>query len=249
MNTIGINDNLNRARIKKLLTIGLVSSLITAVGDFLLGFGTEVRGESFASNLLANAMNLSDLQIIWGGLLGFIGIFLEGLSFFAIYRLMADASPRYAHIYRTGIFGYIWLAPIGTHMNIAVFTFAYKNLLKGDQSLADQVANRLLFSFGMPIWWLLILFWVPMIIVQFKAFSKGMTPYPRYARWFNLIVGMIPALIISAFIGSGSAFGSAIGTMGISLGNAVTFGGLLWSLPGEEQFEIFKKELNNVKNS
>lgn len=247
MNTIGIDDNLNRARIKKLLTIGLVASLITAAGDFLLGFGTETPGKSFVSNLLANALHLSDSQIIWGGLLGMFGIFLEGLSFFAIYRLMADRSPHYAHLYRTGIFGYIWLAPIGTHMNMSVFTFAYKYLLKSNSSLADQVGNQLLYAFGMPVWLLLIIFWMLMIIVQFKAFAKGMTPYPRYAKWFNLIIGMIPALIISVMIGPHTALGAAIGTMGISLGNAFTFGGLLWTLPSEEQFELYKQELNNTK--
>ena len=48
--------------------------------------------------------------MITGSLLGFFGIFLEGLSFFAVYRLMADAAPKYAHLYRAGIFVYIWLA-------------------------------------------------------------------------------------------------------------------------------------------
>ena len=35
MNTIGIDHNLDRARIRKLLIIGLVASAITGAGDFL----------------------------------------------------------------------------------------------------------------------------------------------------------------------------------------------------------------------
>lgn len=128
MNTIGINNNLDRARIKKLLAIGLFASILTGAGDFLLGFGEEVRGASISSQVMANALNLSDGQLIWGGLLGMVGLFLEWLAFFAIYRLMADASPKYAHIYRAGIFGYIWLAPIGCHMNVGVLNIAYKYL-------------------------------------------------------------------------------------------------------------------------
>ncbi len=49
MNTIGINNNLDRARIRKLLVIGLFSSVMTGAGDFLLGFGEEIRGDSIAS--------------------------------------------------------------------------------------------------------------------------------------------------------------------------------------------------------
>ena len=91
MNAIGIHNNLDRPRIRKLLVIGLFGSLMTGAGDFLLGFGEEIRGSTLASNVMSNAMNLSDAQMIRGGLLGFIGLFLEGLAFFAIYRLMAQS--------------------------------------------------------------------------------------------------------------------------------------------------------------
>ena len=37
MNTIGIDNNLDRPRIKKLLVIGLFASFITGIGDFMLG--------------------------------------------------------------------------------------------------------------------------------------------------------------------------------------------------------------------
>ena len=113
MNTIGIDHNLDRARIKKLLAIGLAASIMTGVGDFLLGYAEELPGVNFAARVMAGAPDLADWQMIVGGLLGFFGIFLEGLACFAVYRLMADAAPRYAHLYRAGIFGYIWLAPVG----------------------------------------------------------------------------------------------------------------------------------------
>lgn len=241
MNTIGIDNNLDRARIKKLLTIGLVASIITGVGDFLLGYGENTASDGLAL-VLANAPNLSDAQLVWGGLLGFVGIFLEGLSFFAIYRLMADRAPGYAHAYRAGIFGYIWLAPIGTHMNLGIFGMTYKYLLPDNPALASQLANRLLYCFAMPVWWLLIVFWLILICTQFRAFSKGFTPYPRSARWFNLIVGGLPILVVSMLIGQDTALGSALGTMAISFGNALTFGGLLATLPSERRFEEFRAQ-------
>jgi len=108
INTIGIDNNLDRPRIKKLLVIGLFASFLTGIGDFMLGYGAaeNMGNYGLAASVMASAPNLADWQMIAGGLLGFFGIFLEGLAYFAIYRLMADAAPKYAHLYRAGIFGY-----------------------------------------------------------------------------------------------------------------------------------------------
>lgn len=246
MNTTGIDNNLDRARIKKLLAIGLFASILTGIGDFLLGYAEAVPTTTLAASIMAGAPNLKDWQMITGGLLGFIGIFLEGLAFFAVYRLMADAAPRYAHIYRAGIFGYIWLAPVGCHMNLGILNLVYKYLLPLDAATAELIANRLFWGFLQPVYGLLILFWVPMIVIQFMAFAKGLTPYPKRAKWFNLIIGAIPALIIAAILGPHSALGAAIGMMFLSFGNAYTFGGLLAALPDQDSFDQFQKGLRNT---
>ena len=243
MNTIGIDHNLDRARIRKLLTIGLFASILTGIGDFLLGYAENTAGVSLATSVMASAPNLADWQMIVGGLLGFFGIFLEGLSCFAVYRLMADAAPKYAHLYRAGIFGYIWLAPVGCHLNVGVLNLAYKYLLQADETLAAKAADRLFYGFSQPVYLLLILFWLPMMIVQFKAFSKGLTPYPKKAKWFCVLIGAIPALVLSAILGPDTALGAGIGTMFLSFGNAFMFGGLLAAMPGQERFEEFERDL------
>ena len=246
MNTIGIDNNLDRARIRKLLLIGLIASVMTGIGDFLLGYAEEIETGSIAGSVMAGAVNLTDGQMIAGSLLGMFGIFLEGLSCFGIYRLIADAAPKYAHIYRAGIFGYIWLAPIGCHLNMGILNMVYKYLLPLDTATADLVADRLCWWFSQPIYVLLAVFWLPMIVIQFKAFAKGLTPYPIYAKWFNVILGAIPALIIAKLIGSDNPIGPAIGTTFLSCGNAFMFGGLLATLPGEERFEEFREKLAGV---
>ena len=126
MNTIGIDHNLDRMRIRKLLAIGLFASFLTGIGDFILGYGAaeNMGNYGLAAGVLASAPNLADGQMTVGGLLGFFGIFFEGLAYFAVYRLMADAAPKYAHLYRAGIFGYIWIAPVGCHMNMGVLNMA-----------------------------------------------------------------------------------------------------------------------------
>ena len=247
MNTIGIDHNLDRARIRKLLAIGLLASIMTGIGDFLLGYAEELPGVNFAASVMAGAPNLADWQMIAGGLLGFFGIFLEGLACFAVYRLMADAAPNYAHLYRAGIFGYLWLAPVGCHLNMGILNMAYKYLLLADETIANRAAQPLLYGFSLPVYLLLILFWLPMMVVQFKAFAKGLTPYPTKAKWFTVLLGALPALLLWALAGPGTALGAAFGTMFLSFGNAFMFGGLLATLPGQERFETFEKELQAAK--
>lgn len=156
---------------------------------------------------------------------------------------MADSAPGYAHIYRAGIFGYIWLAPIGCHMNVGLMNYAYKQLLALDAGVASRAARVMIYTFCEPVWVLLMAFWIPMLIVQFLAFAKGFTPYPAYAKWFHLFVGMLPALILCAVIGPHTALGAAIGTMFLSFGNAFTFGGLLATLPPQDTFDAFERKL------
>lgn len=243
MSAIGIDGNLDRARIRLLLVVGLIGSVLTGAGDFLLGFGDELPSANLAEDLMASAPNLADWQLVCGGFFGVVGIFMEGIAFFAVYRLMADSAPRMARVFRAGIFGYIWLAPVGCHLNIGVMNFAYKYLLQADPSVASQVAEPMIWWFCAPVYALLCLFWIPMIVVQWRAFAKGFTPYPAYAKWFNLIVGAVPCLVVSALVGFDSALGAGIGTMFLSWGNALMFGGLLATLPSEARFVEFKAQI------
>ena len=61
---------------------------------------------------------------------------------------MADAAPKYAHLYRTGIFGYIWLAPVGCNLNMGILNMAYKYLLQADEALAAKAAALLFYGFN-----------------------------------------------------------------------------------------------------
>lgn len=244
MNTIGIGNNLNRTRIRILLAIGLLGCALTGAGDFLLGYAepAEVMGGAFET-ILATAINLSDGTLFAGGLLGFFGLFIEGLAFFGIYRLMADAAPRYAHVFRSGIFFYIWLAPVGCHMNMALISYLYKRLLLVDPLVAHKAVGPMFIAFCIPLYVLLMMGWIPLLVVQWKAFAEEKTPYPTYAKWFNLATGAIPTLAASFLLGADTAIGGGIGTMFLSVGNAFTFGGLLVTLPSEERFREFRTRL------
>ena len=245
MNTIGIDDNLDRPRIRKLLIIGLFGCALTGAGDFLLGYAepADVSGGVFEA-MLATSINLSDEALFAGGLLGVFGRFIEGLAFFGIYRLMADAAPHYSHVFRSGILFYLWLAPVGCHMNTALISYLYKRLLLLDSTVAHEAVGPMYLAFCIPLYVLIMAGWIPLLVVQWKAFSEGKTPYPTYAKWFNLATGAVPTLLVSFLLGANTAIGGGIGTMFLSVGNAVTFGGLLVTLPSEERFADFRAGLD-----
>ena len=89
-----------------------------------------------------------------------------------------------------------------------------------------------------------MIFWLPMMIIQYKAFAKGLTPYPKKAKWFCVPIGAAPALLLAVILGPNTALGAGIGTMFLSFGNAFMFGGLLATLPSAEQFRAFESSLH-----
>jgi len=165
---------------------------------------------------------------------------------------MVDGNSKSAHLYRVLIIFYIWLAPIGCHMNVGIFNITFKYLLESNVD-AIAIANKLLVWFWVPIVVLLVIAWAIMLGIAFKTFKEEKTPYPSYAKWFNMITGCIPTIILGylvmTLVPNAEALGSAIMGMCLSVGNALTFGGLLAKMPSEVTFKEFRNsmEMKDVK--
>ena len=115
-NTIGIDSQLDWPRIRKLFCIGLFAACLVLEGDMLLGW--SVADENAAVfGTFSKYIGLSEQRVFWSAFLGLVGIPLEILCYFGIYRLIADNSMRLAHIYRSGIFGNIVLQWLELLMN------------------------------------------------------------------------------------------------------------------------------------
>ena len=115
-NNIGVSSEPDMPRIRHLMKVGLVAAVMVLAGDMLLGYGaadTEVSGIPIT---FARYLTVSDGRIFWSAMLGLIGIPMECLCYFAIYRLIAGKSERYAHTYRTGIFGCLIFGGCGVHV-------------------------------------------------------------------------------------------------------------------------------------
>ena len=174
-NDIGIDGKTDWKRIKKLLLIGLFAGFVVLLGDMLLGWGTAVSGTAGLEANYSKYIGVSDIRIFWSALLGTIGIPLECMSWFGIYRLMAERSPRHAHAYRAGILGCM-LFGVSVHVNCctAVFYYNRMNGFSPNTALADM--GQFAGYFLLPSTILFAIFFLTAIGVQLNAFVKGKTP-------------------------------------------------------------------------
>ena len=65
----------------------------------ILGWGTVDMSLDGMEQYFSRYTDVSDVRIFWSGLLGMIGIIMETMSFFGVYRIIASRSESYACIW------------------------------------------------------------------------------------------------------------------------------------------------------
>lgn len=223
--TMGIDLGLDWERILHLFKIGIFASILVLIGDMLLGYGVADKSLSGMEGMLSAYVTLSDTRIFWSSLLGLIGIPVEGLCYFGIYRLIASSSMKYAHIYRAGILGYLIFGACGVHVPCLMACYIYKTLYEIDTAMALEKSIRFAMYFMAPSFLLFTLSFFIIVIVQIIAFAKGKTPYPRWCWIFSLGFIVIVDLITSLF--SSYPLVNAFAAGWISIANLWMFTGLL----------------------
>lgn len=109
----------------------MFGALLTLIGDMILGWGVEDETLTGISRMLSAYTGTSDGGILAAALLGLFGITLEGLCYFGIYRLIVAYSPKYAHSYRAGIFGYVIFGGCGFHVPVCAIGLSHKARICG----------------------------------------------------------------------------------------------------------------------
>lgn len=224
-NNIGISHILNWPRIKKLLKMGFFGAFLNFVGDIILGYGEAKEPLSGVLKLLPSYNNASDTIIFLAAFIGMIGIVLDGLSFFGIYRLIAYKSDKLAHSYRTGILGYLMFCPCGFHVPVCAAVYLYNHV-------EISIVEKFCLYFIVPSFLLFWIFFLILLINQIKAFASLNTPYPKYAWIFNPLFGLIIALLLNIF--GNHPLSNALRCAWLGIGCMWTFGGLLLSMPKEK---------------
>ena len=105
----------------------LCAAMMVLIGDMLLGWGTPDPALSGMEAYFSKYLTVSDARIFWSALLGLVGIPIEVLSYFGVYRLMADKTPKHAHAYRAGIFGMLTFGAL-VHVICCAIPFYYKKM-------------------------------------------------------------------------------------------------------------------------
>lgn len=218
-NDIGISRVLDWQRIKKLLSIGMFGALLTLIGDMILGWGVEDETLTGISRMLSAYTGTSDGGIFAAALLGLFGITLEGLCYFGIYRLIVACSPKYAHSYRAGIFGYVIFGGCGFHVPVCAMVFLTKH------GFAAELVRKFAAYFVLPAVILFWIFFLVLVVTQIMAFAKGFSPYPKWCWIFSQPIGMAAAMLLN--VCGNYPWVNALACAWISVGNLWMFGGLL----------------------
>ncbi|MBQ7486510.1 MAG: hypothetical protein IJT77_03350 [Clostridia bacterium] len=212
-------------RIRHLLKIGIFGALMVLAGDMLLGWGIRDDARTGMDWFLSAYPDLSDGRIFWSAFLGLIGIPLEALCYFAVYRLIAPNSPGYAHLYRSGILGTLAFAGCGVHVPCLACVYVYKTLMRVSPDTAVDTTVRFGLYFLLPGMILFFIFWIVLHIAQIGAFVRQMTPYPKWCWVFCPAVGMGLTMLLKCLPESPAR--NALTAGWISIGNLWMFCGLL----------------------
>ena len=91
------HSSLDWPRIRHLLKLGVFASLMVLAGDMLLGWGVTDSEITEIPLLFTRYLTVSDGRIVASALLGLVGIPMECLCWFAIYRMIQPYSEKDAH--------------------------------------------------------------------------------------------------------------------------------------------------------
>ncbi len=223
-NNIVISSEPDIPRIKHLLKIGLAAGIMVLIGDMLLGYGATDVSVYGIPAAFARFLTVSDWRIFLAAILGLIGIPLECLCYFAVYRLIASKSEKYAHIYRAGILGCLIFGGCGVHVPCCAAAYFMKKIFKSCPDKVFDLTAGFAAYFLTPAAVLFLVFFLILSITQIKAFREGLTPLPRWTWIFSILIGLPLAVVFKL---PNEPLTNALAAGWISLGNIWMFGGLL----------------------
>lgn len=165
-NNIGISNELDMPRIRHLMKIGIAAAIMVLTGDMLLGYGACDGAVSGIPATFARYLSVSDGRIFWSAILGLIGIPLECLCYFSIYRLIASKSEKNAHTYRTGIFGCLIFGGCGVHIPCCAAVHFLKKMYGFNPDTALEMTAEFLAYFLAPAMVLFFIFFLILTVTQ-----------------------------------------------------------------------------------
>ena len=217
---------MSREKAESWLKIGLFGALLTLVGDCLIGAAKFPAGANMIEGYYAIALAMPAWRPILGGLIGFVGICLEFPALMTICPLIREKMPRGGSFYKLSMYVYLAVGGGAVHLPCGVLMWIYKAVAEAaGAEVGRDIATRYLLYFLLPAAAVFGVFFVGASAVQFVAFVKGRTPFPKWYCVFNLLLGK--AVFNSVRQLGNTALCNGIGTSNMSLGAIVMFTALL----------------------
>lgn len=217
---------MNRETAERNLKIGLLGAILTLLGDLLIGAVRFPDRANMIEGYFAIALTMPTWRPILGGLIGFVGICLEFCGLMAIYPLIGEKMPRGGRFYKLAMYVYLAVGGGAVHLPCGVYMWLYKAVTEAaGQEAGYDIALHYLLYFLLPVTAVFMVFFLGANLVQFVAFAKGRTPFPRWYCVFNLLIGQI--VFNAARRLGNTALINGIGTSNKSLGAILLFAALL----------------------
>ena len=217
---------MNRKKAERGLKIGLLGAVLTLIGDLLIGAAKFPDGAGMIDGYLAIALAMPAWRPILGGLIGCAGICLEFCGLMTIYPLIRERMPRGGRFYRLAMYVYLAVGGGGVHLPCGALMWIYRSVAgAAGEAAGRDIALKYLLYFLLPVTAVFAVFFVGANLVQFMAFARGRTPFPKWYCAFNPLVGK--AVFNGVRRLGNTALINGIGTSNMSLGAIVMFAALL----------------------
>ena len=218
---------MSREKAGRRLIIGLLGALLTLIGDLMIGAAKFPDGANLIDGYFAIALAMPAWRPILGGLIGLVGICQEYCGLMALYPLIRDKMPRAGRFYKLAMYVYLALGGGAVHLPCGVMMWIYKSVTgAAGQAAGRDIAFKYILYFLLPVAVVFTVFFIGANAVQFIAFARGRTPFPKWYCAFNLLVGKVVFNGMRRF--GNTALINGIGTSNMSLGAIVMFTALLF---------------------
>jgi len=217
---------MNGEKARRNLKIGLFGAVLTLIGDLLIGAAKFPDGANLLDGYFAIALSMPAWRPILGGLIGFLGICLEFPGLMTVYPLIREKMPRGGRFYRLAMYVYLAVGGGAVHLPCGMFMWIYKSVAgAAGPEAGHRIALNFLLYFLLPVTAVFTVFFSGASIVQFIAFVRGRTPFPKWYCVFNPMIGKGVFNAVRRL--GNTALINGIGTSNMSLGALVMFAALL----------------------
>ena len=218
--------DMNGEKAQRDLKIGLFGAALTLIGDCLIGAAKFPDGANMIEGYFAIALAMPAWRPILGGLIGYVGICLEFPGLMTIWPLIRERMPRGGSFYKLSMYVYLAVGGGAVHLPCGVFMWIYKSVTEvAGPEIGYDIALRYLLYFLLPAAAVFGIFFTGASVVQFIAFVKGRTPFPKWYCVFNLLIGKAVFNAVRQL--GNTALINGIATSNMSLGAIVMFTALL----------------------